>query len=183
MRCRFLSRNPRFATTPNPHFAERRMRLTRFPSSVSSCGSYRLHSTGGRGGHLRLRREEYRGWRTSVTGGETQQLLQTDFPPARHYLGTRGELKNLCFNCQHKLEYYIRSTPLAQSYAHAEDPSAPCQTHIPRDFSSGTEFHSVHGRCSFSPINTVFNSREPTEFFDQTSYLGCSGLRAKFPPL
>lgn len=173
MRCRLLSGNPRFATTPPPpHFAEHCRKLNHFSSSVSSCSSYRLHSAWRRGGHLRLRRKEHIGWRTSVTGGETQQLLQTDVAPARHRFETRGELNN----CQHELEYRICSTPLAQSHAYTKYPSAP---HSPRLFSSDTEFRSVHGRCS------VGEPAPNTKFFgllsarSQTSHSGRSGLRTK----
>ena len=130
MRCWFLSGNPRFATT---HFAEHCRKLTRFPSSVSARSGYRLHGTWRRGGHLRLRREEHCGWRISVTGGETQQLLQTDFPPTRHCFETRGELSN----CRHKLEYRICSTPLAQSHAYTKDPSAAQQNASSMTFQPG----------------------------------------------
>ena len=108
MCCRVLSRNPRFATT-HSRFAGHAKKLTNLPSSVSSRSSYRLHSTRCRGGHLRLRWKEHRGWGVSFTGGETQQLLQTDFPPARYHFQTRRGFLNIQgSNYSYQLEYYMR---------------------------------------------------------------------------
>jgi len=105
---RVLSRNPRFATT-HSRFAGHAKKLTNFPSSVSSCSSYRLHSTRCRSGHLRLRWKEHHRWGIPVTRGETQQLLQTDFPPARYHFQTRRGFLNIQgSNYPYQLEYYMR---------------------------------------------------------------------------
>lgn len=92
MCCGVLGGDPRFETTC-PLFTGYDSKLTHSSSPVSSCSCYRLHSTRHRGGHLRLWWKEYCGWRVHVTGGETQQLLQTNFSPARLcYQARRGPL-------------------------------------------------------------------------------------------
>jgi len=110
MCCWVFSGNPRFATTLT-HFPGHAKKLIHFLSSVSSCSGYRLHSAWRRGRHLRLRRKEHRGWRSSVTGGETQKLLQTNFPPARYYFQTRGGSLNSS-NYPYQLDYHVRRSSI-----------------------------------------------------------------------